>query len=628
VVLYHFGITGIGGGFVGVDVFFVISGFLMTRIIVGGLESARFSVWSFYLARVRRIIPALLVVTLVLLAVGWFWLLPDEYQMAAKHAYKSVFFVSNQTYLSEAGYFDQSSHEKWLLHTWSLSVEWQFYVLQPLVLMALWKLFPGRRTVAMALALLSLASLAWCLKLTDSNPAAAFYSLSSRAWELMAGGLVFLAAPYLKGSTQLRVGLECAGFALIIGAIVLLDPQSQWPGWRALFPVLGAALVLLAANQASWFTGSRVAQWLGERSYSIYLWHWPLVVTLVYAQKLSDPLWVAGGLLLTLLLGDQSYRWVEVLARRGLVRFKPLSATVLIVVVVLLCMLPARLIRSHDGYPQRVPAAVAAIEAEKKNYDKRRSVCKKAAARCVYGGPKVAAIMLGDSHADALVSSLTAALPHADQGILLRAANGCFISFSPALEAPRKDCNRLNTQIREHLASELPGVPVVLVTRTTANLFGGLPGEPEDPPLRRPAFLFGTHYDSFTPEYLAEVEKDYLATACQIAKHHPLYLMRPVPEMGVNVPGTVARGMVWGKERPVFTTLTAYHQRHAFIWALQDKAQAQCGAQILDPLPLLCDGERCSGTRNGWPLYFDDDHMSETGNKVLRPMFEAVFKQG
>jgi len=133
VILYHFGVPGIGGGFVGVDVFFVISGFLMTGIVVGGLaREGGFSVWSFYMARARRILPALLVLCLVLLTLGWWLLLPLDYKMLGKHALAALTFLSNITFQREAGYFDAASHEKWLLHTWSLAVEWQFYMLLPL----------------------------------------------------------------------------------------------------------------------------------------------------------------------------------------------------------------------------------------------------------------------------------------------------------------------------------------------------------------------------------------------------------------------------------------------------------------------------------------------------------------
>ncbi|HUD33330.1 MAG TPA: acyltransferase, partial [Variovorax sp.] len=144
VVLYHFGIPGLHGGFVGVDVFFAISGFLMTGIVVQALERDRFSVWQFYLARARRIVPALVVLCATLMALGWRLLLPSDYKALGTHAWSSVAFMSNFKYWREAGYFDAGSHDKWLLHTWSLAVEWQFYLVLPLVLLAVWKLRPGR----------------------------------------------------------------------------------------------------------------------------------------------------------------------------------------------------------------------------------------------------------------------------------------------------------------------------------------------------------------------------------------------------------------------------------------------------------------------------------------------------
>ena len=132
VMLYHFGVPGFTGGFVGVDIFFVISGFLMTAIIINGLENDRFSLWEFYLARTRRIIPALLVLCVFLLMLGFFWLPSIDFKILGTHAATVLTFVSNVKFWREAGYFDATSHEKWLLHTWSLSVEWQFYILLPL----------------------------------------------------------------------------------------------------------------------------------------------------------------------------------------------------------------------------------------------------------------------------------------------------------------------------------------------------------------------------------------------------------------------------------------------------------------------------------------------------------------
>lgn len=144
VIFYHFGIPGFSGGFVGVDVFFVISGFLMTGIVVKGLERGNFSLMGFYMARGRRIVPALVAVCAVLLAMGWWVLLPPDYKMLGSHAVYSLAFLSNVEFWQEAGYFDVASHEKWLLHTWSLSVEWQFYLILPVVLWVVWRLKPGR----------------------------------------------------------------------------------------------------------------------------------------------------------------------------------------------------------------------------------------------------------------------------------------------------------------------------------------------------------------------------------------------------------------------------------------------------------------------------------------------------
>lgn len=208
VVLYHFGVPGFAGGFAGVDVFFVLSGFLMAGIVIGGVEVGRFSLGGFYLARARRILPALLVLVLAVLVVGWFLLMPSDYQTLGRHARESVFFTSNLRYLAESGYFDASSHEKWLLHTWSLSVEWQFYLIYPLVLAGLARLRPGRAVLLGAHVVVLLGSFALCQFLTATKPSQAFFLLQARAWELLLGGLVFLAGERLTLSARLRVWIE------------------------------------------------------------------------------------------------------------------------------------------------------------------------------------------------------------------------------------------------------------------------------------------------------------------------------------------------------------------------------------------------------------------------------------
>jgi peptidoglycan/LPS O-acetylase OafA/YrhL len=321
VMLYHFGVSGPSGGFVGVDIFFVISGYLMTGLIISGLEQSdiekRFSLVDFYLARARRIVPALAVMCAILLTAGWFCLPAIEYRQLGQHVVAALAFISNIKFWREAGYFDVASHEKWLLHTWSLSVEWQFYLLLPLMLLVLWRFWPSRRAMTRWLLAGFVVSLALSMVFTALMPAASFYLLPSRAWEMLAGGLVYmLRGQRTPSATQAR-WLELAGFALMIGAMILTEPGAHWPGWLALVPVTGAALVLRAARTDSVLTGMPVAQWLGNASYSIYLWHWPVVVSLAYFGALRNHWAVAAGLLTSVMLGYASYAWLRLLCLAG-----------------------------------------------------------------------------------------------------------------------------------------------------------------------------------------------------------------------------------------------------------------------------------------------------------------------
>lgn len=312
VVLFHFGIPRMQGGFVGVDIFFVISGFLMTGIISQRMKRGDFSTVEFYLARGRRIVPALVVLCLVLLAAGWFALPPLDYKTLGKHAAVSLGFLSNHAYLGESGYFDADSHEKWLLHTWSLSIEWQFYLIYPIIIVLLRKL-QSEAVVRWSLLGLAASSFALSIFLSVREPSAAFYILPTRAWELLAGALVYLFP--LNASVRVRPALQVVGLVLIALAVTTIRPGDTWPGWLALLPVVGTMLVLMAAQRNSLVTGNPIAQFLGTTSYSIYLWHWPLVVAINYLGSRPKPMWILLAILGSVVAGYLSYRFVEVPAR-------------------------------------------------------------------------------------------------------------------------------------------------------------------------------------------------------------------------------------------------------------------------------------------------------------------------
>lgn len=322
VMLFHFGVPGFSGGFIGVDVFFVISGYLMTRIAIEEADRRKGLdwtwLWRFYLARARRIVPALLVLCITLLAIGWLTLPTGDYKQLSSHTLVALAFLSNLKFWSEAGYFDVASHDKWLLHTWSLSVEWQFYLLFPILLLILWRLFPNRRAVTIALLVGLAFSLSLSIYLTPGNPSAAFYLLPSRAWELLAGGIVYLIGPCWRLGDTLARSVEALGFTLITGSALMISADTPWPGASALAPVLGSVLVLTAARQASAWTRPAPLQALGNWSYSIYLWHWPLAVALVYLEIQARPSSILVGMTLSILLGWISYIWIETPARRRL----------------------------------------------------------------------------------------------------------------------------------------------------------------------------------------------------------------------------------------------------------------------------------------------------------------------
>lgn len=413
VVLFHFGVAGAEGGFVGVDVFFVISGFLMTAIIFGRLENDNFSLVEFYKDRAKRIVPALAFLCLVLLVAGWALLLPGAYVELSENTLGSLGFVSNMLYWKDAGYFEPVSHDNWLLHTWSLSIEWQFYLAYPLIILLLRQVLSVRGT-GWVLAVMALGSLALSVYASSRWPTSAFFLLPTRMWELLAGGLVFL-FPLAAGKHASRA-LELGGVALIVLAVVTLSEESIWPGWLALIPVVGTMMVIYSARHESILTGNRASQFLGRISYSVYLWHWPIAVWIYYFGLEREPGWVIAGLVASTLCGWASYRYIERLGQSPSQRSVPRRTVRPLLRVggsVLAIGAVATLTMAAEGYPDRISAefreATADLVLPKRAngwcfYDvetNERNEVGEAAFECSLGEPegKIDALLFGDSFA-------------------------------------------------------------------------------------------------------------------------------------------------------------------------------------------------------------------------------------
>ena len=324
VVAFHAFPNVIGGGFIGVDVFFVISGFLITTIILENLQSGSFSFIEFYSRRIRRIFPALFLVLLTCYAFGWFALYASEYKQLGEHIAAGAGFLQNFVLWSEGGYFDNSSDTKPLLHLWSLAIEEQFYIFWPL---ALWAAFKKKFTVLKVLLLILIISFATNILIIGSNPIAAFYSPISRFWELLIGAVwayMSLTKESIANKFSIKYSnvLSVTGLFLIALAICALNKKSAFPGWYALFPTLGAVF-LIAAGKDGWANkkifSNKLMIWFGLISYPLYLWHWPLISfgQIIAAGKLST-FYKIILIIISIALAYLTYRyWEKLLRHKG-----------------------------------------------------------------------------------------------------------------------------------------------------------------------------------------------------------------------------------------------------------------------------------------------------------------------
>lgn len=305
VVVFHFNRGWMPGGFIGVDVFFVISGFLMTSIIFNGLKLNSFSLLDFYKSRARRIVPALSVMLMCVMVYGWYNMYTPEFRTLAKHAYSSLLFISNIIYWKESGYFEQGAEEKWLLHTWSLSVEWQFYILYPLAILTISRIF-NLKISRFLILLAGIASLSFCIYASRILVSSSYFLLPTRAWEMIAGGLV-----YLFPVTILRKKRwQLIGIVIIIISLFIFNEGSYWPSYNAIVPVMGAMLVLWSQSESK-FLDSQIVQSIGAYSYSIYLWHWPIYLYIYNTYGGVSLLSILVGVAASIIAGMVSFKYIE-----------------------------------------------------------------------------------------------------------------------------------------------------------------------------------------------------------------------------------------------------------------------------------------------------------------------------
>lgn len=619
VVLFHFNASWVPGGFAGVDVFFVISGYLMTGIIFRGLEQKNFSILNFYTARANRIIPALAALCLALLVFGWFYLTPLDYKALGHHAASSIGFLSNITYWKEAGYFDASSHEKWLLHTWSLSVEWQFYIIYPLVLVMMNK-YMSLEIIKKAILVSTLAGFIFCIIATYNWPESAYYLLSARAWEMLIGGVAYLYPMTLKEGKKRP--LEWLGFSFIIGSYFFISKDTPWPGYLALFPVLGAFLILQAQRNDSLITSNAISQKIGAWSYSIYLWHWPLVVA-IYYFSLSES-YVYLGLSLSLLLGFLSNKYIErIKFQKSFESFKSLLKSKPVLVAIFIAIIGAGTDVSN-GFEKHYPDNLVAASNEAKN---KNIHCKgKNKYPCFIGNKDdIKAIIVGDSHARAIATAVLPLINLEENGIIVLKKAGCPLIMNAKRVGADSACYDINIKRMEYLETHHPDIPVFWISRTGSYLYGlSDPIRINDIRDTQPLIYFTEKYKKADEKLYNELKENLNSTIKKIMVNHPVYILQPTPEMRRNIPKTLAKNILFDIDDDLSIDYHLYLDRNKRIRYLLKEIALSNRSEILDPAAYLCKNDRCMAQFEGRPIYFDGDHLSEYGNKLLTPMFKSA----
>lgn len=630
VVAFHAFESQFPGGFVGVDLFFVISGFLISTIIFENIEDNRFSYVEFYMRRIRRIFPALLVVLATCLFAGWFLLMPEEYRGLGKHVVSGATFLSNIALWREAGYFDENAATKPLLHLWSLGVEEQFYIFWPLLAVIAY-----RRRLGFPLLLGGVAAASFALNLgtSVSDPIAAFYSPLSRFWELMIGGALAWVLLHRPGLVQFgpRASnvIAGAGLLLIGAAVVLINQNDVFPGWRALLPTVGACVVICAGPDA-WLNrhvlASRPAVSIGLISYPLYLWHWPLLsfANILYGD-LFVPAWTRVALVLaSLALAVLTYRYVELPIRTQKATLRRTGA---LCAPLALLGVAGAILFMHGGLPSRAAADNPGFAQYLQNDQMRHAIpsgpCHLAEPQAekfcsAYNMSAAGKLMVvwGDSHAGAWLPVLQRIAVEHNMRLMAFVHVGC----PPLLDTRRsdgapggRDCSRLG--LAEPIVSAIEQIePAVVFYIGRWSLYGNgwwLRGELQQ----------ATHFVTTDPNGTAT----FATSRAALSSQFPLTvkaLAASTPRLVIFQNPPVLKGKLlprfYANPGLIEPAAAANLETEAFERTLVENAAALPNVRIFDPVPRLCKGSTCEAVIDGVPVYLDDNHVSAQGSLLFR----------
>lgn len=650
VVLFHAGLARMSGGFVGVDVFFVISGFLITKLILLDIDGGGFSVVDFYERRIRRIFPALIAVLLFCLVAGYMISSPQEYVRLGRSIVPVTLFFSNFFFWKSTNYFDPSADANPLLHTWSLSVEEQFYIFYPLLLILLHRWRWRVRTTLTAIAITSLIT---ATVLVYIMPSATFYLLPTRTWELIIGGIVALwprpdTRPYWLDLVAALVGL-----AMILACVVLYDAHTVFPGLTAVPPVLGAALLIwsgagLRPTPVHRILGSRPMVFVGAASYSFYLWHFPLLAFSAYLYGGRSPLGVAlvvcglayGMALLSLYLIERPAR------RRHGSRAGRIAGVAIPSAAMVAIALAGFVLVQAKGLPGRLDPATTRLLATTEDDTRHHRECMSNGNvivtpenPCVLGaaGEQPRALLWGDSHAMVTATAMETEARRQKAAFLFAASADCPIGIGFAISDTTERgltttpsyryCARYNAGMLQRALANPTITTIVLSSRWT-NWRIGEPANPAEGAVDlRLADAGGVAASPAANRAIFERGFTALLRAL-IAADKRVFIVAPVPEPGANVPQALYVERFGLAPHLEDVTLADYRRRHATILAMFGRVQhTMPQVRFIQPVSILCNRTaRCPLLHDGFPMFFDHNHLSIEAAERTAPLYAPVFR--
>lgn len=645
VIFFHAGFQTFSGGFVGVDVFFVISGYLITSIILTEKKAGTFTIANFYERRARRILPALFVVMLVCLPFAWVWMLPSDMKLFSKSLVAVSAYSSNILFWLESGYFDTANELKPLLHTWSLAVEEQYYLFFPVFLLLTWRL--GKRWIVVMLALMAIVSLALAQWGSLNKPDATYFLLPTRGWELLIGAFVAFYFSYKNLSEDKRIQNLLTqqvggvfGLLLIGYAVFVFDRTTPFPGFYALIPTMGATFIILFANEKTLvgkLLSNKLIVSIGLMSYSAYLWHQPLFA---FARQISinelDTTVLSLLTFITFVFAYFSWKYVEI-PFRNKKQFSRNNIFAIGIIGTFVFMMLGLVGQYDNGFVSRSSsltriASLKTVEVSYCHTSGRRSAAQIASGDlCVLGSGNVPTFaVIGDSHAGAIFESIKAY--QAKNPFAFYAVSGSFCA--PLLNGfsldryASKDCVETTREAFKQIAMSASVKNVILVGEWASYTKGYRDnGSAIKIPMALAADNDGAAKSELDNKYV--FERSLLKTI-QFLKDagKNVIIVKSVPEFKQQVIPTISKLTWHGKSvedialLAPYVEIDEYNKRNVEVLEVFDKLH---DVSFVETKNVYCSSEKCESiSSDGSVLFSDTNHLTELG---ARPLANVIMKQ-